>query len=171
FLCWLRMVRASTVSSRSFQKSPSRRTSTKRTGWYWLISATFVPDAERAPGVTCLASGGLPHDERAGQAADDADGFAADHVDEQPPGLVAERGEVHVDAGERRAGGVGHDVPVVEADYRDLVRYGDSALAQRIDAAARDLVVAGEEAVGRRPLAVEEARHRLAPPRLGPCAG
>ena len=49
--------------------------------------------------------------------------------------------------------------------------HGDAELAQRVDGAARDLVVAAEERVGRAARRGEELRDRLAPPGLGPRPG
>ena len=42
-----------------------------------------------------------------------------------------------------------HDLPIVEADHRDVAGHDDAALAQRVDDAAGDLVVAAEDAIRR----------------------
>src|SRR5581483_10043753 len=75
------------------------------------------------------------------------------------------------DAGQRRAGRLGDDLPVVEADQGDILRDGNPALAERIGNAARDLVVATEDRIGRVTPRPEEAPYRLAAPRLRPGAG
>ena len=71
----------------------------------------------------------------------------------------------------RRPGALGHDLPIVEAHDRDVAGHGEPKFAQGVDRAARDLVVAAEERVWRRPAATEEAPRCLAPPGLRPVAG
>ena len=134
--CWLGMVRVRTVSSRSRQKSPSMATSTKGTGaslrsfagLSWSKSRTTRVQGRRQ---TPLSRG------------------SGDHLEQAVAGLAAEGAEVHVDAGERRAGGERHHLPVVEADDGDVAGDGEAALAEGVGGAAGDLVVAAEEGVGR----------------------
>ncbi len=97
--------------------------------------------------------------------------LAADLVEKAPAGVTTEILEVHVDAGQRRAGRLGHDFPVVEADDRNAVGHDDAALAERVGGAASDLVVAAEQRLGRPFAATEQLCHRLAAPAFRPDAG
>ena len=67
------------------------------------------------------------------------------------PASRPERVEVHVDAGERRPRRLRHHAPIVEADHGDVSRDGEPHLAQGVDRAARDLIVAAKERVRRAP--------------------
>ena len=74
-------------------------------GWLVAGSVHVVP---RVFGRSCKArvaqrAAGFPHHQRAGPAVDAAEALAGDHVDQPAAGLAAERLEVHVDAGQRRA--------------------------------------------------------------------
>ena len=87
------------------------------------------------------------------------------------PASRPKRFEIHVDAGERRPGRRRHHVPIVEADHRYVTRHGETHLAQSVDRAARDLIVAAEERVGRVLPTREERLRGLAAPSLRPAAG
>ena len=81
------------------------------------------------------------NDELAGQADDAA--LSLSTRGEHPVAQLAS----DVNAGKMRACLDYEEVPVVEAYDRDVVGYPTPALAQRLDGAARDLVVPAEEAV------------------------
>src|SRR5687768_5259317 len=66
-------------------------------------------------------SAGLADHKLAGQLADPwLHGSSLRQGQNQPARFAAELLEVHVDGGERGPGGRGHELPVVEADHRDL---------------------------------------------------
>ncbi len=96
-------------------------------------------------------------------------GGAVDGGQEDLGGCPADALQVHVDAGQGRATGVHHDVPVVEADQGDLAGHVAAGLAQAFGDAAGDLVVAAEDGV-EVDAAGEEDAGGLAAPRLGPFA-
>src|SRR6185312_335724 len=106
FSCWLGIVRASTVSSRSFQNGPSSRTSANPTGKNFPISipSPCVRPLLRAACLKLvgLARRGLPPDQRAGQPEHPGQPFAVDHLDQPLAGLAAQRLEIHVDRGQWR---------------------------------------------------------------------
>ena len=87
------------------------------------------------------------NDELAGQADDAALSLSTDESQQTGASPVAQLVDPHVDAGKMRACLDYEEVPVVEAYDRDVVGYPTPALAQRLDGAARNLVVPAEEAV------------------------
>jgi hypothetical protein len=98
-----------------------------------------------------IAAAGFAHHELAWQRADARlDRLALGKLQDQASGLAAQFLEIHVDSGERRARGRRDDFPIIETDDRDIRRHADTAFAQGIDDATGDLVIAAENAVGRR---------------------
>src|SRR5581483_4046712 len=135
----------STVSRRSRQNGPSILTSAKLTGVKRRIGGSRIWRSERGN----AGAAGIADDQRAGQPANAGETLAGDELHHLAARLAAHFVEVHVDAGQRRAGRLGDDLPVVEADQGDILRDGNPALAERIGNAARDLVVATEDRIGR----------------------
>ena len=115
-----------------------------------------------------IAATALADNKGAGQAFDAVELFARDHADDPAPGLLSQGDKVHVHAGQSRAGGFGHDAPVVKADHADAGGNVDPAVAERVKDAARDLVIAGDDAVGGGCGIVKQGGDGGAPPGFGP---
>ena len=92
------------------------------------------------------------------------------HVEETCARIASERAEVHVDAGQRRPGGLRHHVPVVETDHGHINRHGETHLPQGVDGAACDLIAAAEDRIGRAAPFREQVPDRLAAPGLRPAS-
>ena len=116
------MVRVSTVSSRSRQNSPSRRTSTKA----HRLELAHSHLHSRCRGRVRAPHGRrrLPHHQRARHGGGRRSAVSPAIMSIRlSPGLAAERLQVHVDAGQRRPRRKRHHVPIVEADDRDVARH------------------------------------------------
>src|SRR5205823_2887942 len=95
-------------------------------------------------------------DETAGQAVNTAHMFAGDHADQPAASFAAKVAQIHIDGCEPRPGRLGDDLPVVEADDRDGIGHGDTALAQRVGNTAGNLVIAAEDRIRRLAAGAEE---------------
>ena len=124
-----------------------------------------------APGWDRARAAAVAHHQGAGQPQHAAETLAADQAENAPAGLAAQRVEVHVDAGQARAGALDHHVPIVIADEADRAGHRDATVAQAVEHAAGDLVVAGEDAIGRVGGIGKQPIDRLAAPGLRPFAG
>src|SRR5580704_3145544 len=113
------------------------------------------------------SSARLAHHQTAGSRARTVRGRTGDGSQQQSRGYLADLLQAHVDAGQRGLGAEGHRLPVVEANQRDVARYGPPGRAERVGHAAGDLVAAAEDGVDAR-LAGEQLADRLPAPALAP---
>ena len=116
-----------------------------------------------------MGAAGLAEHQAARQPFHTCGELAFDGGEEPLGGGAAEVAEVHVDRGERRPAGFGHDVPVVEANEGHVIWHVAPGLTYRVGRAPGYLVVPAEDRVhiGRR---AEQGGGGLAPPFLAPLA-
>src|SRR5215218_9284602 len=129
--------------------------------------------AHAGAGVTlrALSGRGQPgrgaHDQRARQSNRAGDAVAFEAREEPVRRFATEFLEIHVDAGERRSRLFGHDLPVVEADDGDVVRYRPAMLAQTVEDTAGDDVASAEDGV-EVAITRQQRLDGVVPPAFGP---
>src|SRR3954462_13530325 len=115
------------------------------TPWYFLPGRTIDRLRRRSLVRSNGTAAGVAHHQRARQTHDAFPVvLAIDTLEQAQPRLASEFVEVHVHGGQRRTGGGGNDFPVVKTHHGDIAGNPDTAVAQRVDGAARDLVAAAE---------------------------
>src|SRR5699024_9393525 len=89
--------------------------------------------ARARPGEPLFSHGGSAHHQLARFGVHALGAVAVDRLEDGPGGTAAQGLEVHVHAGQLRAGTGGQDLPVVEAGHRHVLRHRTAQITQAIE--------------------------------------